>query len=149
MGVVSKFKHRFLNAFRELFIYHHTSLEFRASVFAIVIAANDKAEACEFDLIEKAGMEIYGDRDRCDSLIILTREYVQKVWDDNGLDIDKLATKILTDLKAVPRYCEKINIDHLQPILECNTNEDTRLYQERILEFLQNSKTEFQEKMLR
>ena len=44
MRLAFKIKHHFFSAFREVFVHHHGSLEFRAKIFALVIAANEKAE---------------------------------------------------------------------------------------------------------
>lgn len=136
-------KHFFYNAFRELFLYHHSSLEFRAKLFAAVIAADLNASDCEFDLVEAAGMKIYDDRDRCNSLVLTTREFVEKVLQNNGLDIDALIDDIIRDLKAVPRYAKKIDISQLAPLLECQNDPDVRTYQNRILELLERLRVEY------
>lgn len=36
-----KIKNHFFSAFRELFVHHHGSLEFRAKIFALIISANE------------------------------------------------------------------------------------------------------------
>ncbi len=144
MGFGSKFKHHFANAFREIFIYHHSSLEFRAKVFAMIIAANENADECEFDLVTKAGMDIYADEDRANTLTLTTREYVKKVHDDNGLDIDRLVNHIVHDLKVVPRYAKKLDPAQLHPIIECSTDEDTTTYQLSMLEFISTLKADYE-----
>ena len=43
-----KFKLRFLSAFRDFFIYHHKSLEFRAKIFAAMISAKFDPDEDDF-----------------------------------------------------------------------------------------------------
>ncbi len=142
MTLVQKVRNHFINAFRELFLYHHSSLEFRAKLFAAVIAANPDAGECEYAIAAQAGSQIYDDPDRSNSLLLMIQEYVDKVTDDNGLDIDTLLEDIVRDLRDLPRYSQKINIDLLRPLLDCNHDEENRIYQERILELFANLREE-------
>lgn len=138
-----RIKHHFFSAFREFFVHHHGSLEFRAKVFALVIAANTDASVENFVVVKDIGMHIYdGDEDRSNLLMLSTKELVQKVRDDNGLDIDLLVISIQKELKIVPRYAKKIDIKALKPLLLLTHDEDTRSYQENILEFLEKLKNE-------
>ncbi len=138
-----KLKHYISNAFRELFLYHHSSLEFRAKLFATIIVADGEVEEREFDLVKEAGMKIYNDEDRSDTLVLTTREYVNKVLDNNGLDIDKLIDDIIKDLKEMPRYAKKIDIELLSPLLECHSSYEAGVYQERIIELFIKLKEEY------
>ena len=140
MALGYKLKYYIFNAFREFLIYHHSSLEFRAKVFAVVIAANEHAHDCDYTLVKKAGMEIYDNEDRANSLTLTTREYVEKVQAHNGLDIDLLIQDIIDDLRLIPRYAQKIDVSQLEPLVECSTDEDTSSYQIRIIEFLHRLK---------
>lgn len=143
MRLSFRLKHHFFGAFREFFIHHHGSLEFRAKVFALVIAANQKSTVESYTLVKEIGLDIYkNDEERADLLMITTKEKVQKVKDNNGLDIDILVANIQKDLKIVPRYAKKINIDELRLLLPLTNDEDTLSYQENILEFLENLKDE-------
>ena len=81
MPLLQKLRNHFINAFRELFLYHYSSLEFRAKLFAAVIAANPEAGECEFEIVRNAGMLIYEDSDRSASLALAVREFVEKVID--------------------------------------------------------------------
>ena len=136
-----RIKHHFFSAFRELFVHHHGSLEFRAKIFALVIAANEKATVENFIVVKDIGLNIYNnDIDRSNLLMLSTKELVQKVRSDNDLDIDLLVVNILKDLKIVPRYAKKIDIKALKPLLLLSHNQDTISYQENILEFLQITK---------
>jgi len=144
VAIAYKVKHYFYNAFREIFIYHHNSLEFRAKVFALMIASNEKEEIleCAMEHVLAAGMIIYKDSDRANTLALTTKEYCLKVMQPNGLNIDDLIVDITKELRQIPRYVKKINISHLRPIIECTMDEDTATYQYRILEFLENIKRE-------
>lgn len=146
MKFAFKFKYRFFNAFRELFVHHHGSLEFRAKVFALLIAANEQAPDESFVIVKDLGMDIYEqDEARANLLMLTTREIVQKVQNDNGLDIDKLVYHIQKELHIVPRYAKKIDIKALKPLVILTKDEDTLSYQERILEFLSNLKQQYKE----
>ena len=138
-----RIKHHFFSAFREFFVHHHNSLAFRAKTFALVIAANEDANVENYVIVKNIAMEIYNnDEDRSNLLMLSTKELVQKVKDNNGLDIDTLVKRIQKDVKVIPRYAKKIDTDSLKQLLEFTYDTDTLSYQENILEFLQNLKEE-------
>jgi len=137
-----RLKHHFFSAFREFFVHHHGSLEFRAKIFALVISANENPPVEAYEVVKDIGMNIYnGDEERSDLLMISTQELIQKAK-ENHLDIDHLVNSILKELKIVPRYAKKIDTRALKPLLLLSHDQDTILYQENILEFLQNTKEE-------
>ena len=143
MRLSFRLKHHFFGAFREFFVHHHNSLEFRAKLFALVIAANEDATVESYITVKKVAMNIYkNDEDRADLLVLTTKELVQKVKENNGLDIDTLIESIQKDIKEVPRYAKKIDVDSLRELLDLTYDKDTLAYQERILEFLQKLKDE-------
>lgn len=143
MRLAFRLKHHFFSAFRELFVHHHGSLEFRAKIFAIVIAANEKTKVESYVIVKDAAMKTYdGDTDRANLLMLSTKELVNKVNEDNGLDLDTLVVNIQKELKIVPRYAKKIDIESLKPIVALSYDQDTISYQENILEFLQTLKDE-------
>lgn len=143
MKLSFRIKHYFFNAFREIFVHHHGSLEFRAKVFALLIAANDKPKVENYILVKELATNIYeGDEDRANLLLLTTKELVAKVKKQNGLDLDLLVETIVKELKIVPRYAKKIELEDLQKFLQYSSDEDTRIYQENILEFLQKLKEE-------
>jgi hypothetical protein len=145
MAEKSSFKQRFFNAFREIFVHHHGSLEFRAKVFALVIASFEDISDKNIELykiVKDYGLKLYEDSHRADLLTITTKELVKKVYDNNGLDIDTLIMHIQKELRIIPRYAKKIDIDALKPMLELTTDSDVLSYQENILKFLQNLKNE-------
>jgi electron transfer flavoprotein alpha subunit len=143
MKFTFRVKHHFFSAFRELFVHHHGSLEFRAKVFALVIAANENISVESYIVVKNYGLSIYkDDEDRANLLMLSTKELVQKVKDNNGLNIDMLITHIQKELKIVPRYAKKIDIEALKQILDFTYDEDTLLYQKNILGFLEKLKDE-------
>ena len=136
-------KHHFLSAFRELFVHHHSSLEFRAKIFALLISANDDSDVKSYIVVKQIAKKIYNnDENRADLLMITTKELVNKVKDNNGLYIDTLIANIQKELKIVPRYATKIDINLLKPLLDLTYDEDTKIYQERILIFLDGLRKE-------
>ena len=138
-----RIKHHFFGAFRELFVHHHGSLDFRANLFALMIAANEESTVEGYIVVKKIGLDIYNnDKDRANLLMLVTKEKVKKVHDNNGLDIDTLVAHIQKELKVVPRYANKIDIKELQLLLPLTYDRDTLSYQENILEFLQDLKEE-------
>ena len=143
MKLSFRIKHHFFSAFREIFVHHHGSLEFRAKVFALLIAANDKPKVENYVLVKELATNIYKeDEDRANLLLLTTKELVSKVKRDNGLDLDLLVTTIQKELKIVPRYVKKIDLQDLQRFLTLSSDEDTLHYQQNILEFLEKLKEE-------
>ena len=141
MRLSFRIKHHFFSAFRELFVHHHGSLEFRAKIFALIISANQNSTVEAYIYVKNYGTKIYkDDEDRANLLMISTKELVQKVKEDNGLDFDTLVEHIQKELKIVPRYAKKIDIESLRPIIELSHDIDTISFQENILEFLQTLK---------
>ncbi len=143
MGLAYRLKHHFFSAFRELFVHHHGSLEFRSKIFALLIAANDDSSEKSYEIVYNIGLNIYkGDEDRAKLLMLSTQELVKKVEDNNGLDIDILVIHIQKELKIIPRYAKKIDIESLLPIMSLTKDRDTISYQKSIIEFLQKLKDE-------
>lgn len=148
MAIQFGLKHFIFNAFRELFLYHHNSLEFRAKLFAAIIAADEQASECAFDMVKKSGIDIYDDEDRANTLMLTTREMVDKLLRNNGLDFDALIEDIVRNLKAVPRYALKIDCEILRRLMECHDDPDTKAYQENILRLFGELRSEYEAKIL-
>ena len=143
MKLSFRIKHHFFSAFREIFVHHHGSLEFRAKLFALLIAANDKPRVENYILVKELATNIYkNDEDRANLLLLTTKELVEKVKKQNGLDLDLLVATIQKELKIVPRYANKIDLGDLQKFLLHSSDEDTHAYQQNILEFLAKLQTE-------
>ena len=143
MRLSFKLKHHFFSAFREFFVHHHGSLEFRSKIFALMIVSNEEINEDNYSIVKNIGMDIYkNDEDRANLLMLSTKELVKKVQDNNGLDIDTLISNIQKELKIIPRYAKKIDIESLQPIIDLTRDRDTISYQENIMEFLKTLKEE-------
>jgi len=138
MKLSFRIKHRFFSAFREIFVHHHGSLEFRAKIFALMIAVNEKPKVENFILVKELALQIYtGDKDRANLLLLTTKELVEKVKSKNPLNLDLLVTTIQKELKIVPRYAKKIDIESLKGFFALCDDEDTLAYQKNIVEFLE------------
>jgi len=138
-----RLKHHFFNAFRELFVHHHGSLEFRAKLFALLIAANENIKVENYILVKKLALEIYkDDEDRANLLLLSTKELVNKIKEKKSKNLDGLIFRIQKELKIVPRYAKKIDVEALKEFLELADTQDTKIYQQNILEFLTNLKEE-------
>ena len=131
-----KIKLRFLSAFRDFFVYHHKSLDFRAKIFAAIISAKfDPDEDCF--ILNDIVNEIYeGDQTRKDFLIQTVREYVARVKRNDRITLDTLLLSIDKDMKDHKRYAKKIDFSHLRRLMSgC---EEEILVQQRVYEFLIN-----------
>ncbi len=141
MGIKRRAKSWFLSFFREVFVYHNSSLEFRAKLLAVVIGANKTINKCEMGLLLQIAKEIYpNDEARVDVLVNTTKEYVEKIVEKNGLDINELIMSINQDLKETKRFYQKIEIAQLKRFLTCSKEDEETYYtQIRIIEFLEKS----------
>ena len=139
MQLKRRVKSRFLSFFRDIMLYHSSSLEFRAELLALMIAANKEMNECELSLLQEVAQEIYPeDEARVDVLVRIVKEFVQKVIDDNGLDINELIDKVQYELKVESRFYEKIDIEMLKRFIVCGQSDaQTQLIQKRIIEFLE------------
>jgi len=140
MDFLKRLKIKFLLFFRDIFVYHNSSLEFRAKLLAAMIGANKEIDECEEEILAKIAKEIYPDDPaRVDVLIDTTKEYVYKIIRDNQLELNELIKHIDTVLKQEPRFVEKINLARLSRFFKCSKkDEDNYIIQQRILEFLHN-----------
>ena len=141
--MVKTLKRNVMKMFRELLVYHHSSLEFRAKILTLMISANGDICECEKQKLKEIAHSIYGDdQDRADLLIDTVNEYHTKIITNNGLDFEHLIQLVQRETREVKRFCEKIDMDLLMKLHECMDNEEDILFQKRILEFLQNIKDE-------
>jgi len=137
------FKRNVMKIFRELLVYHHSSLEYRAKILTLMISANGEICECEKQKLKEIAYSIYGDdQDRAELLIDAVNEYHTKIITSNGLDFEHLIQQVQKETKEVKRFCEKIDMEMLMQLHECMDNEEDILFQKRILEFLQNLKDE-------
>lgn len=132
-----KMKSKFLSFFREFFVYHHRSLEFRAKIFAAIIAAKTDPNDDDFAILQDISGEIYGnDESRKAVLVHITKEYVAKVKRKDHLTLDALLLSIDQEIKTHRRYASKIDFSHLRRLIISDENEELTLVQQRVYEFL-------------
>lgn len=137
-------KRNIMKMFRELLVYHHSSLEYRAKILTLMISANGEICECEKQKLKEIAHSVYGDdQDRADLLIDTVNEYHAKIITNNGLDFEHLIQQVAVETKEVPRFTEKIDMGLLMHLHECLDDEEDILFQKRILEFLQSLKDEY------
>ena len=142
-----RLKYRLFNAFKEIFVHHHSSLDFRAKLFALLIAANEQPKVENFILVKELAHTIYkDDEDRANLLMLTTKEMVDRIKTHHTLSVDTLVESIANSVKQVPRYAKKIDLQALSRFLELSEDEDTLAYQKNMLEFLAKLKEEHKQK---
>ena len=105
------FKNHLLSVFREVFIPHHRSIEFRAKIFAAMLLAKKKQTDEDYDAIKDIAGEIYpGDEQRIGVLVSIVKEYILKAKTYKGLNLDSLLKEIDRDIKNNKKY---IFIEHI------------------------------------
>ena len=130
--------------FRELLVYHHSSLEYRAKILTLMISSNGEICECEKQKLKEIAQSIYGnDQDRAELLLDTVNEYHTKIITHNGLDFEHLIQLVEKETKEVKRFANKIDMKLLMQLHECMENEEDELFQQRILEFLQGLKDEY------
>ncbi len=137
-------KRNMMKMFRELLVYHHSSLEYRAKILTLLVSANGDICECEKQKLKDIAHTIYkDDHERAELLLDAVYEYHTKIINNNGLDFEHLIMLVEKETKEIKRFAQKIDMDLLVQLHECVEDEDDRLFQERILDFLQNLKDEY------
>ena len=145
MGV--SLKHKLINMFREIILYHSDSLAFRAKLLTLLVVGNgDTINACEEEKLQEIAQKMYpDDYDRAQVLIEAVHEFYEKITESNNLVYDSLITSIEKDVRENPRFVHKIDIELFRVLKECIDDEDEKIFHERILSFFQNLKDEYGE----
>ena len=142
--MLKSFKRNFMKMFRELLVYHHSSLEYRAKIITLMIAANGEICECEKQKLKEIAHSIYGDdQDRAELLIDTVNEYHEKIITNNGLDFEHLIQQVDVETREVPRFSQKIDMGLLMHLHECMDSEEDILFQQRIIEYLQGLKDQY------
>ena len=137
-------KRNVMKMFRELLVYHHSSLEYRAKILTLMVSANGDICECEKQKLKEIAHTIYSeDQERAELLLDAVNEYHTKIITNNGLDFEHLIQQVEKETKDMKRFAQKININLLMQLHECMDSEDDILFQQRILEFLQGLKDEY------
>jgi len=135
--------------FRELLVYHHSSLEYRAKILTLMISSNGDICCCEKDKLKEIAERIYvNDDDRAELLVDTVFEYHHKIITNNGLDFEHLIQLVIKESKEVKRFVDKIDISLLLEFHDCLKDEEERIFQTRIIAFLQELKEEHSPSLL-
>ncbi len=132
--------------FREFLVYHHSSLEYRAKLLTLMVSSDGQMGECEMEKIKEIAFEIYSeDQERAEVLIDTVNEYHKKIVTDNGLDYEHLIMQVASETKRVKRFAKKIDIALLRRLQVCIADEEDeeRIFQERIIEFLEHLKEKY------
>ena len=140
------FRRKLLKMFREFLVYHHGSLEFRAKILTLMVAVDGKLSECEEKKLREIACQIYEeDKERAELLVDTVKEYLNKIVTKNGLDFEDLVQLVEKETKEVKRFSSKINVELFESFQECLENEEDKLFQQRVLEFLARLKEEYGE----
>jgi LytS/YehU family sensor histidine kinase len=137
-------KNYFFSAFREIFVYHHSSLEFRAKIYALLIASGNEPFHHYQDTLQEISSKIYNDPDRANALIITVKEYLNSVKSKKNRGEEFLLIEIIRELRQIPRYALKIEPSHLVQLQEHTRDHDSKIYQSRLITFLEEKRSEYQ-----
>ena len=138
-------KNYFFSTFREIFVYHHSSLEFRAKTYAVLIgSANEPISQYESTLQEIASA-IYSEPDRAEALVLTVHEYIKKMRAKKQTGEEALLMEVIRELRLVPRYALKIEPEHLERLAQCTKAHDSQIYHQRLIDFLKQKRLEYRE----
>jgi hypothetical protein len=130
--------------FREFLVYHHSSMEYRAKILTLMVSSNGEICECEKQKLKEIAHSIYSDDiERAELLVDTVHEYHTKIITRNGLDFEHLIQLVERETKEVKRFANKIDISLLQQLHACVDEEEDKLFQDRIIEFLQTLKDEY------
>jgi hypothetical protein len=140
-------KHKLLNMFREVLLYHSDSLAFRAKILTLYVLGDDgEISDCEMEKLRAIARAIYPeDHDRAEILLEVVREYYDKISENNNLAYDNLVKSIEEDIRRNPRFVHKVDLDLYPELKTCLTNEEDQIFHDRITRFLQDLKEEYGE----
>ncbi|HIO96277.1 MAG TPA: hypothetical protein EYG67_05585 [Campylobacterales bacterium] len=144
MKFLKRTRRKIKKVFRELLLYHHNSLEYRAKVLTLVVAVNRELNSCEKKLLLKTACAIYdNDEERSEILVEAVQEYFDKIISNNGLDFEHLVFQVEKETKAVNRFAHKIDIEALKQFQACLDKEEDKIYQQRVITYLANLKEQY------
>lgn len=119
-------------------------MEYRAKILTLMVSSDGEIDECEKQKLKEIAHKIYeDDKDRAQLLVDTVLEYHTKIVTNNGLDFEHLVWQVAKETKEVKRFSQKIDIELLRELQTCAADEENRLFQERILEFLENLKEEY------
>ena len=132
------YKLHFLSIFRELFVPHYRSLEFRAKIFTAMLIAKNSILDSDYQEVEEIAKDIYkDDKKRIHILVQTVKEYVEKATQASKLNLYILLKDIDYELKMIKRYVKKIDFEHLRRLM-INSDEMDAIFQQQVYEFFLN-----------
>lgn len=142
--MLKRIKNYFFSAFREIFVYHHSSLEFRAKTYAVLIAGSNEPLSHYLKTLEAIALEIYPEADRAGTLMMTVKEYLSSINNKKNKE-EALLIDVIQELRLVPRYALKIEPNHLEQLRECTQDHDSKIYQKRLVDFLKQKRIDYEE----
>ena len=132
------YKLHFLSIFRELFVPHYRSLEFRAKIFTAMLIAKNSILDSDYQEVEEIAKDRYkDDKKRIHILVQTVKEYVEKATQGSKWNLDLLLKDIDYELKMIKRYVKKIDFEHLRRLM-INSDEMDAIFQQQVYEFFLN-----------
>lgn len=132
------YKLHFLSIFRELFVPHYRSLEFRAKILAAMLIAKKNLVDSDYEDVAQIAKDIYDDdKKRIHILVQTVKEYVDKATQGGELNLDSLLKDIDYELKNIKRYVKKIDFADLRRLM-INSDEVDAHFQQQVYEFFLN-----------
>lgn len=132
--------------FREFLVYHHSSLEYRAKILTLMVSSDGVIDECEKQVLKEIAYDIYiDDVERSELLLDTIYEYHNKIITNNGLNFEHLIQLVIRETRDVKRFAQKIDIELLKRLQACvdEDDEEDMLFKLRIVEFLENLKSEY------
>jgi len=140
-----KLRRKVKKVFREFLLYHNSSLEYRAKVLTLVVAANGQISECEEALLNETACNIYdNDEERSEILVETVKEYFIKIETNNGLNFEHLIFQVEQETREVKRFAGKIDIEVLNKFQGCIDDEEDKIYQQRVIAFLKDLKERYE-----
>ena len=118
-------------------------------LLTLMVSHDGEIDACEKEKLKAIARTAYpDDEERAALLVDTVFEFHKKIVDDNGLNFENLVLLVQKETKEHRRYAQKIDLEQIATLLECVDDEDEekRLFEARILEFLRYLKEEYGEK---
>lgn len=142
--MLKKIRRKLNKMFREFLVYHSSSLEFRAMLITLMIASDNEINECEEKTLREAADKTYkDDEERAELLVDTVKEYYEKIKTNNGLNFNHLIILVQREIRENKRFSEKIDIEILKSFSVCLGNEDDRIFNQHIIEFLEELKQEY------
>ena len=142
--MLKKIRRKLNKMFREFLVYHNSSLEFRAKLITLMIASDNEINECEEKTLREVADKIYKDNEeRAELLIDTVKEYYEKIKTDNGLNFNHLIILVRREIRENKRFSEKVDIEILKSFSICLKDDDDRIFNQHIIEFLEELKQEY------